>query len=248
MTDPSLAQFRHGSFAEVRRWGPTLLERVHGSARLRRLQRASAGVCTALGRLQLSGIEQLPAEGPVILAVNHTSAWDGALLFGAVRRPVSFLVKVEAFQPAGGLVGRLLIAGAQLPVRRHRIDPAPVRLSVQLLDRGGVVGICPEGRRGDGSVTVALPGVGYLAIKTGAVVVPVAIHGSTALVRRRGWRRPVVRIALGPPMSFPSAGPGPINRGRWLAATEQIRTQLAELVRSTAPEFGSRNPHIEKVD
>lgn len=246
MTAAAPVEFRHGSFQQVRRWGPTVAERVHGSSRLRGWQRFARGMCAALGQLQVTG--WLPAEGPLILACNHTSAMDGALLFALVERPVSFLVKAEAFQPVGGLAGLVLIQGAQLPVRRDQIDPAPVRLALHLLEQGGVVGICPEGSRGDGRVATARPGVGYLAVRTGAPIVPVAIHGSSAMAHRRGRQRPGVRLSFGSPMSFPAAGPGPLNRRQWLAATEQIRVRLADLVRSTEPNSGHREPPVEKVN
>jgi 1-acyl-sn-glycerol-3-phosphate acyltransferase len=83
---------------------------------------------------------------------------------------------------------------------------------------------------------VARPGVGYLAVRSGAPVVPVAVHGSAEMVRHAArQRRPVVQVSFGEPLSFPSAGAGPLNRAQWLLATEQIRIRLAELVRTTDP-------------
>lgn len=240
-------EFRHWDFARVHRDGPSLDERVHGTASLRRWRRVGRVICAALGRVEITGLDRIPDQGPVILAVNHTSALDGVLLFGRVRRPVSFLVKAEAFEPAGGLAGRILIRAAQLPVRRHRIDPAPVRLALDLLDRGGVIGMCPEGSRGDGRVRQARPGVGYLALRSGAVVVPVAVHGAVAMTHRAHLRRPTVRVVVGAPLVLERAAPGPLNRASWLAGTEQIRHRLAELVRTTQPEPG-RGPSKPKVD
>lgn len=226
-------RFRYGPFADVLRYGPSLADRVTGSGSLRRWQAVARLLCRGLGRVELSGAGQLPEHGPLIVAVNHTSAMDGALLFGLLDRPVSFLVKAEAFQPLHGLAGRVLIRSAQLPVRRQLLDPAPVRWSLRLLEAGGVLGICPEGHRGDGLVSQARAGVGYLALKSGAPVLPVAIHGATGMVPGPGWRRPPVRIVFGAPVRLAEAGPGPLNRRRWLAATEQLRIELAELVRAT---------------
>ncbi len=95
-------------------------QRVTGSRRLRGWQVLCRQLSSALGQLELNGLARVPETGAVILAVNHTSAFDGVVLFGHLDRPVSFLVKAEAFEPVAGLVGRLLIQGAQLPVRRAR--------------------------------------------------------------------------------------------------------------------------------
>jgi 1-acyl-sn-glycerol-3-phosphate acyltransferase len=227
------ARFRYSPFSDVLRYGPSMADRVAGSGSLRRWQTMTRLLCRGLGRVELAGVRQLPAHGPVIVAMNHTSAMDGALLFGLLDRPVSFLVKAEAFQPLHGLAGRVLIRNAQLPVRRQLLDPAPVRWSLRLLEFGGVLGICPEGHRGDGLVSQARPGVGYFALKSGAPVLPVAVHGAPDMVPGPGWRRPPVRIVCGAPIRLAAAGPGPLNRRRWLAATEQIRGELADLVRAS---------------
>lgn len=229
-------------FTAVRRWGPTLSERVDGSRKLAVLQRLARVVCRALGRVELTGLADIPSDGPVLLAVNHQSLMDGPLLFGFVPRVVSCIVKVEAFTPGGGRAGRVLIRAAQFPVRRRQIDPAPVRLSLDILNAGGVIGLFPEGTRGDGRVAQARPGVGYLALKTGAVVLPVAVHGSAELVRRRQFRRPSVTVVVGSPIALELpqlGGSGVLNRAAWLAATETIRSALAQLVADTAPRTGS---------
>lgn len=229
-------RYRHADFGRVRRLGPTLDERVRGSARLRAWQAVGVALSAALAEVRFEGLDRVPGTGPVLVTVNHSSFMDGPLLFGRLSRPVSFLVKADAFAPARGLAGRMLIAGAQIPVRRHQFDPAPVRLALAVLRSGGVVGIFPEGTRGDGTVRQARPGVGYLALRTGAVVVPVAVHGSALMSHRRTLGRPEVTVSIGQPQHFPVApATAPLNRGHWLAATETIRHHLAELVDATAP-------------
>jgi len=236
VADPAATEFRHVRFADVLERGPSLAARVAGSAALRRRQAVTGRLCRLLGRVQLTGLELLPATGPAILAVNHTSFMDGPLLFGLIDRPVTFLVKAEAFEPAAGLAGRLLVAGGQLPVRRYRIDPAPVRYGLDLLRAGGVLGMFPEGSRGAGLATPVRPGVGYFAVKTGAPVLPVAVLGSGRTVRTVA--RPPVEIRFGAPLTFPAAGPV-LNRSRWLAAAESVRQALAELVAAAAADLVS---------
>lgn len=210
---------------------PTLPERVNGSARLARRQRLARGLCRALGRLDVRGLERVPAHGPAVLAINHRSLIDGPFVFGFVERPMACLVKEEAFVP---YLGAWLRSAGQIPVIRGRIDPRPVRLCLEILRAGGLVGIFPEGTRGDGTARRAHPGVGYLALRTGAVVLPVACHGTKRLDARLG--RPPMRLTIGAPLSFARYPEHqPLNRRLSATAAERVRIALAELVAETAP-------------
>jgi 1-acyl-sn-glycerol-3-phosphate acyltransferase len=224
------------------RLGPTPEERTYGSAGLRSGQRLCRLFCRLLGEVQLVGLEFIPVRGPVVLAVNHRSFVDGPLVFGFVQRVVSSLVKDEAFRAMGGRAGRMLVAAGQIPVRRGQLDPAPVRLALRILADGGVVGVFPEGTRGAGFVLAARPGVGYLALRTGATVVPLAISGSAELIHRRSLR-PQVLMRFGQPLTFPAPEPGMIlRRAQWLAATEVVRAKLADLVAQTVATKGLSEP------
>jgi 1-acyl-sn-glycerol-3-phosphate acyltransferase len=209
---------------------PPITDRVQGSADLRRRRTAARAFCRTLGRVDAEGLDRIPSSGAVILAVNHRSLMDGPLLFGFIERPVACLVKREAFLP---IVGRLLIDAGQLPVERDTVDPYPVRRCLQILAAGGVIGVFPEGTRGDGRVRRAKPGVGYFALRSGATVVPVACHGTAEMVRSP--RRARVRLEVGEPMHFAQFPPSvPLNRRLAAAATERVRGQLAALVQRSA--------------
>jgi 1-acyl-sn-glycerol-3-phosphate acyltransferase len=209
---------------------PTLTERVAGSARLHRRQRVSRGLCRVLGRIEFTGHSGIPPDGPVILAVNHRSLLDGPLLFGFIERPVACLVKREAFVP---IVSRLLRDAGQIPVQRETVDPLPVHLCLQILRAGGVIGVFPEGTRGDGLVRRAKAGVGYFALRTAATVIPIACHGTAEMVRTA--RRHPVRLTVGAPLTFGLHPPDePLNRRFAIEATERVRAELAALVERTA--------------
>jgi 1-acyl-sn-glycerol-3-phosphate acyltransferase len=212
---------------------PTLADRVAGSAPLRRRRWGARLLARVLGRIEIVGLERVPRSGPVVLAVNHRDFLDGPLLFAYLSRPVNFLVKVEAYTPRAA---PLLNGAGQIPVRRDGRDAAAVRFSLRLLRAGGVVGLFPEGGRGDGLVRTAKPGVGYFALRTGAVVVPVACHGTDSLKHRR-LRRPAVRITFGAPIELGRVPDGErVTRRQVRAATEQVRSTLADLVAETAPD------------
>ncbi len=207
---------------------PSLDHRVVGSPGLYRRQVLALAISKGLGRLAVEGRGCVPSDGPVLLAMNHRSLLDGPLLFGFVRRPVSCLVKVEAFTP---WLGPLLSSAGQIPVRRHVVDARAVRLCLRILGAGGVVGIFPEGTRGHGLVETARPGVGYLALRTGATVIPVAASGTAQMAHRRGLYRPPAVLLFGAPIVMDRWPDGKVL-GRAVVAdtTEAIRAQLAALV------------------
>lgn len=215
---------------------PPLPDLVSGSGPIRRRQWAVRVLARGLGRIQVRGIEQLPTSGPVVLAVNHRDFLDGPLLFGFLRRPVSFLVKTEAYTPRAT---PFLVSTGQIPVVRDRPDVVAVRKALRLLQAGGVVGVFPEGTRSDGFVRTARPGVGYFALRTGALVVPVACHGTDKLKHRR-VRRPAVRITVGEPIELDRVPAGQrVSRQQMLSGTEQVRVALADLVLKTMPDTES---------
>lgn len=127
-------------------------------------------------RTSVTGKDNVPTGGPVIFAGNHISLLDGPVMFGASPRPMHILVKQEMFQ---GFLGRVLHASGQLPVDRLG-DRAALHRCKDVLDAGRCVGILPEGTRGSGGASGISGGVAWLALHSGAPVVPVAILGTRA--------------------------------------------------------------------
>lgn len=173
-------------------------------------------------RLRVHGRERVPATGPAVVVANHSAATDGPLLYGLLGRRCVFLVKHEMYR---GVVGSLLRRLGHLPVRRGEPERTPLLAAVQTLRAGGVVGVFPEGSRGDGNVATAHHGAAWLARASNAVVVPVAVRGT----RRPGDRRrlrPRVDVLVGPPVRIASGG----GKAGLTTATERIRTELGSLV------------------
>jgi 1-acyl-sn-glycerol-3-phosphate acyltransferase len=207
---------------------PTLDERVHGSPMLRRLQLNSRRLSHALARLVVTGADRVPDAGGLIIAINHRSMLDGPFLFGFTHRPVSCLVKAESFDSR---LRPILVNAGQIPVVRDTVDPRPVRLCLDIVRAGGVIGVFPEATRGDGLVRTAKPGVGYFALRTGAPVLPVAATGTYEMAHRRGVRRPLATLTFGELIRVDRAPDDvPLNRRVVAAVTEQIRVRLAALV------------------
>lgn len=121
------------------------------------------------------GLDRIPTTGPVILAANHIGYLDGPMLFGNSARGVHAMVKESMFK---GPMGFGLTIMGQICVDRYRTDPLAVKKALQVLVGGGVLSIYPEGARGRGDVATTKGGAAYLALVTGAPVIPVACLGT----------------------------------------------------------------------
>ncbi|MFI9722564.1 lysophospholipid acyltransferase family protein [Streptomyces sp. NPDC052396] len=180
-----------------------------------------------LWKPRVLGAWRVPAAGPVILAVNHSHNVDGPMVMGTAPRPAHFLVKKEAFV---GPLGWFLRSIGQLEVDRRGTDRAAVTGALEVLAQGGVLGIFPEGTRGEGDFAALRAGLAYFAVRSGAPIVPVAVLGSTErtgrLVRGLPPLRGRVDVVFGDPFD---AGDGSGRRTRKALdeATVRIQRRLA---------------------
>ena len=167
----------------------------------------------------------VPGTGPAIIASNHIGLLDGPLMAAFTPRPVHALTKKEMFH---GRTGVALRAVGQIPLDRHGVDPTAVKDCLKVLRDGGVVGIYPEGTRGDGELERFHRGVAYLALATGAPVVPMAVFGTrepgggTDSVPASGARFDFV---YGAPV-YLEAHPWPRTSSEVLRATDDLRNIL----------------------
>jgi 1-acyl-sn-glycerol-3-phosphate acyltransferase len=144
---------------------------------------------------------ELVPSGPVILAPNHASFMDHFFVAGFIRRRVQFMAKSQLFKGVGEWI---FSHGGVFPVRRGHHDEEAFTTAFAVLNRGGaVVMYCEGGRSRTGAVgETARPGIGRLALESGAPVVPVAVLGSHQV---RNWKRlrfPRITIQYGHPFRF----------------------------------------------
>lgn len=176
-------------------------------------------------RLRVVGREHVPAEGAVLLAGNHTGFLDGPLVFALSPRSATFLAKSELFV---GPLARVLGWLGQIPVHRGRPDRAALRSGLRVLQAGGALGVFPEGTRGEGTLEEVSDGVAYLALRSGAPLVPLAVLGTKQAMPKGSWLprwRAPVSLVFGP--AFEVDVPGdPRARRTVRAAAEQIRLGL----------------------
>jgi 1-acyl-sn-glycerol-3-phosphate acyltransferase len=161
-------------------------------------------------RPEVHGLENLPSEGPVILASNHRAALDTGVITVVVGRRVRFLGKAEYFT-GKGLKGRMLAAFLDslgyVPVERKKARSSLAALDVgrQILENGEVFALYPEGTRSrDGRLHRGRTGVASLALTTGVTVIPVALVGTENLQPNgKGIPRLAkIKIVFGKPLNF----------------------------------------------
>ena len=150
-------------------------------------------------RMKVVGRENIPAEGPVVIACNHVSNLDPPMVGTAASRPVNFMAKSELFE--NPIQGRLYASLGAFPVHRGAADARAIRTALTILKRKEVLGIFPEGHRmTDGKLGKAEPGALAIAIKGKAALVPAAILGSNMKARKSFW--PQITVVFGKPMSL----------------------------------------------
>jgi 1-acyl-sn-glycerol-3-phosphate acyltransferase len=176
-----------------------------------RTSRLVAGPALRLvARTEVTGAEHVPASGPAIVASNHLSVIDSIFLPLMLTRPLVFAAKSEYFTGTrlrDRAVAAYLRATNQLPVDRTgaRAGQAMLESALALLRSGELFGIYPEGTRSpDGRLYRGRTGVGWLALHSGAPVIPVAMIG-TEKILPPGQRYPrpgKIQIKIGEPLTF----------------------------------------------
>lgn len=180
----------------------------------------------AVHRVRAIAADNVPANGAVIVAPNHFSFMDHFFMAMFIRRRVRFMAKSQLFQPPMQWV---YTHGGVFPVRRGHRDEEAFITARMILERGGCIGMYPEaGRSRTGQLAAAAkPGIGRLALETGAPVVPVAIFGSQ---RVRNWKRlhfPKITVQYGEPLTFPvEADP---SRERQQEVADEIFDHIKQL-------------------
>lgn len=191
-----------------------------------------------LFRLEVVSAGLVPATGPVLIVSNHVSLLDPPLVGGAAPRPLFFMAKEELFRIP--LFGRLIRSLNARPVRRDGSDTRALKAALAQLEEGHALLVFPEGTRGEEGQPLrdGKPGVGMLAVLSGAPVVPVYVSGSgTALPRGRTLPRPGrVRVTFGPPLTFKRAskseGPREGKRAGDEGRKEAYREAAQEMMRA----------------
>lgn len=182
-----------------------------------------------LARWQVTGMENVPVEGCLIIAANHLHFLDPVVLSAAMPRQIFFMAKAELFQtPILALLARLYGA---FSVRRGEIDRHALRQSTNVLEARQALGIFPEGTRSRSAhLQRARDGIALIALWADAPILPVAISGTEKVFPAlKRLRRATVRVAIGEPFTLPSCE-GQISRHQLSGLTDEIMRRIAELL------------------
>ncbi len=198
------------------------------------LRRFARGILALLGPVRLHGVEKLPPSGPVLLACNHLSHFDPPLVAALCPRPVDWMAMQELFR-SRFWCGFFEKVGA-FPTDRTRVDRAAVRITLERLRAGRLVGIFPEGGIRTGSQSVLeggpmRPGVAALAQMASAPVVPCVVLGTQGLYRPMRWlpwpwSRSKLEVRFGAPLLADPALPREQARAELEAALARAFREL----------------------
>ena len=185
-----------------------------------------SGLSALLFRPSVVGAENIPLEGPVLIAPIHRSNVDFALTLFISKRKVFFMAKDSLFRVP--LLGPLIAHLGAFPIHRGSADRESMAHSEAVLREGHALVLFPEGTRKEGRAVAPLhDGAMFVAARTGAKVVPVGIGGSDrAMPKGAKLPRPSkIRIVVGAPIDPPSSE-GRVARSALAAKSEELREAL----------------------
>jgi 1-acyl-sn-glycerol-3-phosphate acyltransferase len=179
--------------------------------------------------LEVFGAEHVPVSGPLILAPNHRSMLDIPVLMVAAPRKVTFMAKSEIY--VNGALSLLWRRLGGFPVRREIADLRALDTALALLDRGEAVAVYPEGTRNREGAEPLLPflqGAAWLALHTGAPIVPCGVRGTGH--REPLWKRRHVQVAFGERVDVAREPDLAIRRQKQAVITDHLAAAVASLL------------------
>ncbi len=204
------------------------------------------GFCRGLCRIVMSvwfdfkayGLDNIPAEGGVLIVSNHESYLDPIIVGVPVHRPMSFMAKSELFKPFG--FGWLIRNLGAFPVNQGKGDRGAIEETIERLQTGHILNIFPEGERSlTGELGPVKKGFALVAKRAGVPIVPAIIEGSYEAWPRskKSPQSHPVRILYGPPIDVSKMRGDEIVKAVD-AAFRKLRDELASRVAKEVPRFG----------
>jgi len=196
----------------------------------RTVKRIVRGLLALFYRIEVEGADRVPMEGPVVIAANHHSFLDPLLIGVVLPRPIAFIARGDLFKIPG--LGWLLRKLYAIPVERGSGDLAAVKAAIRALRAGMAFGIFPEGRRSRSGVLEPFKtGTAAIALRTGALVLPVAIVGTREIwpPGRKPRLRGKIRILIGDPINLGDVA-GKLDKAHLEEATRRIEIAVARLL------------------
>jgi 1-acyl-sn-glycerol-3-phosphate acyltransferase len=202
-------------------------------------------VLSALADMQVLGRENFPKAGPLLVVANHFGFIDVVALVGVTPWPLEFLGGFQMPNAPASLTWIPKLWG-YYPVYRGTASRDALRGSEEILAQGGVMGIFPEAGSWASVLRPARPGTAYLAVRTGARLLPIGLDGLTDVFPAlRQGRRARATVRVGEPFGpFHATGRGRDRRQQLEDIGHQIMGRIAELIPPERRGYYSDDPAI----
>lgn len=175
-------------------------------------------------RWKVLGKENIPSQGGLVLVSNHISYWDPIAVGCALSRRINFMAKYELF--LNPVLKPIITRLAAYPVRRGESDKGAIRHSLNLLAKGEIIGIFPEGTRSKtGKLMEAHTGAIILAIRAKVPVLPVAVIGSDKPFGK-------ITVVIGKAIEFPQFYNTRPDRTEMVDATNIVMGEISRMINS----------------
>ncbi len=189
-------------------------------------------------RATVQGMENFPKQGPALIVINHLGDADAVLLGASIPRPIDGMGKIELNEH--WLVGPLFRGYGIIYIHRGRPDRKAIRAALDGLAEGRMIALAPEGRQSlEGKLEEGTDGAAFLAMKTGALIVPIAMTGTEneKIYDRKWWQRAPVTLTVGKPFKLQEQADREVpKRLRDHQMLREATIQIMEALASLLPE------------
>jgi 1-acyl-sn-glycerol-3-phosphate acyltransferase len=178
--------------------------------------------------MTVKGMENFPKQGPALIVINHLGDADAVLMAATIPTTIDGMGKIELNEH--WLVGPIFRAYGVIYVHRGKPDRKAIRAALDGLAEGRMIAVAPEGRQSiEGKLEEGTEGAAFLAMKTNALIVPVAMTGTENenIYNRKWWQRARVTLSVGKPFHLDEQ----TDRQKMMRdGTSQIMESLARLL------------------
>ncbi len=184
-------------------------------------------VLRLISRYEIVGLENVPRSGPFIIIANHICWLDPPMLGAMLPRRIRFMAKEELFKKP--IVGWVVSHYEAFPVRRGEGDRQALRMALEILKAGGVLGMFPEGHRSkSGELQQGHSGAAVIALKAGVPILPIGITGTQNVFRfPHILTRPKFKVNIGCAFALSK---GEIHKENLTESREVLMLHIAELL------------------
>ena len=191
---------------------------------------ALKGITRMICRVEDEQLANVPLQGPLILATNHVNFLEVPIVYTHLQpRAITGFAKAETWD--NPLMALLFDLWEAIPIERGEADLGAMRQGLQALEQGQILAVAPEGTRsGDGKLRQGHPGIVLMALKSGAPILPVVVHGGEVFWRNfKQLKRTDFYLVVGKPF-FLKSPQITLSRDIRRQMVDEIMYQLARLL------------------